>query len=147
MRHEVDGGQSRCSCRGWWCKICGASNKIVAFHNNLMKLWVTKQTIRDQLTFINAQLGKIDDYTLYEFLVGEITQEQYDEAVANFDPYVKPKKQVKVSVKEFKPTVNPEKQCVYDWPGVWERCIHCNSIRKYMQGKECPMYNENDNKK
>ena len=142
MRHELDWWATKCSCRWGGCKICGANNKLIAFHNNLMKLWVPSKTIKDKLTFINAQLGKIDDYTLYEYLVDTITEEEYNEAVSNFDPNVKPKIVVKNPVKDFKATENSERWCVYRWPWQWERCIHCNNIRKYMQWKDCPMYKE-----
>jgi hypothetical protein len=62
--------------------------------------------------------------------------------VSNFDPNVKPKIVVKNPVKDFKATENSERWCVYRWPWQWERCIHCNNIRKYMQWKDCPMYKE-----
>ena len=141
MRCELCGKPTRCSCRWGGCPSCWNNNKVIALMNDLLKFWVDKATVRKEMSFIKVQLGKIDSYTLYEYLVWEITEEQYNEAVANFNPsYKAPKPKRKVEVKDFKPTVNPERQCVFEWPWQRERCIHCNSIRKYMQWKECPSY-------
>lgn len=143
MRHELDWGAGRCSCKWGGCKICGASNKLVSLHNDLMKFWLTKEKLKENLELANKYLGKIDAYTLYEYIAGEIDEEKFNTAVENFKPWIKSYTPKKPSVKEFKPTPNPEKQCVFDWRSPWDRCKRCNSIRKYMQWKECPMYVEN----
>ena len=146
MRHELDWGAGRCSCKWGGCKICGASNKLVSLHNDLMKFWLTKEILKESLEVVNKYLGKIDSYTLYEYIAWEIDEEKFNAAVENFKPWIKSYVSKKPSVKDFKPTPNPENHCVFDSPWVWARCTKCNSIRKYMQWKECPMYigKEND---
>lgn len=95
------------------------------------------------MSFIKVQLWKIDAFTLYQFLSNEITEEEYNEAVNKFNPNIKKKPQIKKSeVVDTTWRVNPERTCVFNGPGVWERCIYCNGIRKYMQWKECPKYQE-----
>ena len=142
-KHLIDGGTTKCSCKWGGCKICGASNKQISLHNDLMKFWLTKEKLKENLDEVNKYLGKIDAYTLYEYIAWEIDEEKFNTAVENFKPWIKSYTPKKPSVKEFKPTPNPERQCVFDWRSPWDRCKRCNSIRKYMQWKECPMYIEN----
>lgn len=146
MRHELDWGTTKCSCKGWGCKICGASNKQISLHNDLMKFWISKETLKENLSKINWYLDKIDSYTLYEYISGEIDEERFNEALSNFKSWYKPyipKKKVD-EVKDFKPTPNPEKKCVFDSNSPWARCLKCNSIAKYMRWKDCPMYKWNE---
>lgn len=143
MRHELDWWATKCSCKGWGCRICGASNKQISLHNDLMKFWLTKEKLKENLDEVNKYLGKIDAYTLYEYIAGEIDEEKFNTAVENFKPWIKTYVPKKSSIKDFKPTPNPDKQCVFDWRSPWDRCKKCNWIRKYMQWKECPMYIEN----
>lgn len=143
MRCELCGKNCRCSCKGWGCPSCNSTNKQVSLTNDLIKFWLTKDIVRERLKEIRTYLGKIDAYTLYEYIAGEIDEEKFNTAVENFKPWIKSYTPKKPSVKEFKPTPNPEKQCVFDWRSPWARCKRCNSIRKYMQWKECPMYIEN----
>lgn len=143
MRHELDWWTTKCSCKGWGCKVCGASNKQISLHNDLLKFGLPKEKLKENLNEVNKYLGKIDAYTLYEYIAGEIDEEKFNTAVENFKPWIKSYTPKKPSVKEFKPTPNPERQCVFDWRSPWDRCKRCNSIRKYMQWKECPMYVEN----
>ena len=143
MRCELCGKNCRCSCKGWGCPSCNSTNKQVSLTNDLIKFWLTKDIVRERLKEIRAYLGKIDAYTLYEYIAGEIDEEKFNTAVENFKPWIKSYTPKKPSIKEFKPTPNPEKQCVFDWRSPWDRCKRCNSIRKYMQWKDCPMYVEN----
>jgi hypothetical protein len=146
MRHELDWGTTKCSCKGWGCKICWASNKQISLHNDLMKFWISKETLKENLSKINWYLDKIDSYTLYEYISGEIDEEKFNEALSNFKSWYKPyipKKKVD-EVKDFKPTPNPEKKCVFDSNSPWARCLKCNSIAKYMRWKDCPMYKWNE---
>lgn len=145
MRCELCGKNCRCSCKGWGCPSCNSTNKQVSLTNDLIKFWLTKDIVRERLKEIRTYLWKIDPYTLYEYLSWEIEEEKFNEVLANYKGGLRkytPKK--KPDIKEFKPTVNPERACVFNGPWVWERCIHCNSIRKYMQWKECPKYQWND---
>ena len=141
MRHELDWWMTKCSCKWGGCKICWATNKQVSLHNDLLKFWLSKEKLKENLAIINGYLGKIDSYSLYEYISWEMDEEKFNGAVTNYKSWIRqrtPKK--KVDLKDFKPTPNPKKSCVFNWPWVWERCIHCNSIRKYMVGKDCPKY-------
>ena len=147
MRCELCGKNCRCSCKGWGCPSCNSTNKQVSLTNDLIKFWLTKDIVRERLKEIRTYLGKIDPYTLYEYLSWEIEEEKFNEALANYRGGLRkytPKK--KPDIKDFKPTDNPERSCVFKGPWAWERCIHCNSIRKYMIGKECPKYIWNEEK-
>lgn len=147
MRHELDWWATKCSCKWGGCKICWASNKQISLHNDLLRFWLSKEKLKEDLNKINGYLGKIDPYTLYEYLSWEIEEEKFNEALANYKGGLRkytPKKEP--DIKDFKPTDNPERSCVFKGPWAWERCIHCNSIRKYMIGKECPKYIWNEEK-
>ena len=143
-KHMLDWGTTKCSCKWWGCKICGASNKIISFHNDLMKFGLSKETITSKLSEINGYLWKIDTYTLYEYYSGAIDEEKFNEALENYKPHRK----VHVSKTAYQEVVdttwrvNPKKACVYKGSSPWDRCIYCNSIRRYMEWKECPKYKE-----
>lgn len=94
---------------------------------------------------IRTYVDKIDTYTLYEYYSNQISEEEFNKALEDFKPIKKkPVKPIKKSeVVDTTWRVNPDKQCVFNWPGAWERCIYCNSIRKYIQGQECPRFQEN----
>lgn len=145
MRHELDWGTTKCSCKWWGCKICWATNKQISLHNDLIKFWLSKEILRENLNKINWYLDKIDSYTLYEFISGEIDEEKFNEALANYKSWYRPytPKKKESEVKDFKPTVNPESQCVFDSNSPRARCKKCNSIAKYMKWKTCPMRIEN----
>ena len=135
---------TRCSCKWGGCPSCWATNKQISLHNDLLKFWLSKEKLKEKLAEVNSYLGKIDVYTLYEYLSGEIDDEKFNNALENFKPWVKLHTPKKPTIKDFKPTPNPDKMCVFKNPWVWERCIHCNGVRKYMQWKECPKYVWND---
>lgn len=148
MRHELDWGTTKCSCKGWGCKICWASNKQISLHNDLIKFWLSKEILKENLNKINWYLDKIDSYTLYEFISGEIDEEKFNEAVADYKSYLKPyvPKKKESEVANFKPTKNPDTHHKFPGSSAWDRCIYCNCIRKYCGKEECPMYvgDEND---
>lgn len=146
MRCELCGKNTRCSCKWGWCPWCNSTNKQVSFINDLLKFWVTKDLVKEKLNEFRAYTDKIDAYTAYEYIMGEIDEEKFNEAIANYKSWYKPyipKKKVD-EVKDFKPTPNPEKKCVFDSNSPWARCLKCNSIAKYMRWKDCPMYKWNE---
>lgn len=144
MQHLLDWWNTKCSCKWGGCKICNASNKLVSLHNDLIKFWLNKEIIRENLKAINSYLDKIDTYTLYEYFSNQITEEEFNEALEKFKPNKKREyKQVKKSeVVDTSWNVNPENKCVFKWNSPWDRCIYCNGIRKYMQWKECSKFKE-----
>ena len=114
MRCELCGKNCRCSCKGWGCPSCNSTNKQVSLTNDLIKFWLTKDIVRERLKEIRTYLGKIDPYTLYEYLSWEIEEEKFNEALANYKGGLRkytPKK--KPDIKDFKPTDNPERR--FDW--------------------------------
>lgn len=142
MRHELDWGTTKCSCKGWGCKICWASSKQISLHNDLMKFWISKETLKENLSKINWYLDKIDSYTLYEYISGEIDEEKFNEALSNFKSWYKPytpKKKVD-EVKDFKPTLNPDTHHKWNGDSARSRCQYCNCIKKYCDKEECPMW-------
>lgn len=142
MRHELDWGTTKCSCKGWGCKICWASNKQISLHNDLMKFWLSKEILKENLNKINWYLDKIDSYTLYEFISGVIDEEKFNEAVASYKSYLKPyvPKKKESEVANFKPTHNPNTEHNFPDASAWSRCTYCNCIRKYCGKEECPMH-------
>ena len=136
---------TRCSCKWGGCPSCNSTNRQISFLNDLLKFWVSKETIKKDLTGIRAYADKIDAYTMYERLNGTISEEEFNEAVEHFKvkPWRSTQPQKKVSeIVDTTGRVNPERSCVFSGRSPWDRCIYCNSIRKYMEGKECPKYNE-----
>ena len=136
---------TRCSCKWGGCPSCNSTNKQVSLMNALIKLWVSKDIIRQRMTEIRTYVDKIDDYTVYEYLTNVITEEEFNQAVADYKTaFVRSKPKRKESeVVDTTWRVNPERACVFKGTSPWDRCIYCNSIRKYMKGKECPKYTEN----
>lgn len=144
--HMLDGGQSKCSCRGWGCKLCNASNQLVQFHNDLMKFGLTKEKLKESLAFVKEQLNKIDSFTLYEYLSWEIDEEKYNEAKESFNPNKKKITVKKNEVDNFKPAPNPTTQHHFPSAGARVRCKFCNGIAKYVKNEPCPMYKGEENK-
>lgn len=139
----LDWGTTKCSCKWGGCKICWASNRLISLHNDLIKFWLSKETLRKNLTEANKYLDKIDAFTLYEYLSWQMDEETFNEALEKFRPTRK--KVVEKRKSEVVDTtwrVNPERACHFLGSSPWDRCIYCNSIRKYMNWKECPKFKE-----
>lgn len=140
----LDWGATKCSCKWGGCKICWASNRLISLHNDLIKFWLSKETLRKNLTEANKYLDKIDAFTLYEYLSWQMDEETFNEALESFKP--NRKKIIEKRKSEVVNTtwrVNPERACRFPGNSPWDRCIYCNSIRKYMNWKECPKFREN----
>lgn len=142
--HLVDGWKMRCSCKGWWCAKCLATNKQVALDNYLLWLWLDKQTLQDNIKLVHSLCNKVDDYTIYEYLIWEIDEVKLEEEKKEYKPksFLESK-----SIYSSTPSwdwINPNKQCVYKKPGIWERCIYCNTIKKFATWT-CANYKEKEN--
>ena len=75
---------------------------------------------------------------------GFIDDDKLNEAIANYKTWKK--KKIVVNQSEVVDTtwrVNPKRVCVFRGNSPWDRCIYCNSIRKYMNNKECLKYEKN----
>lgn len=144
MKHLLDWGTTKCSCRWWGCKICNANNKVISLHNDLMKFWASKELIKENLKEINKYVDKVDSFSLYEYLTEQMDQEAFEQALQQYSP--KKKRNVapkKSEVDWFVPSVNPERMCVFKDNSPRARCTFCNSIKKYMKDKECPRFKDN----
>ena len=133
---------TRCSCKGGWCPWCNSTNKQVSFMNDLLNLGVTKDLMKEKLKEIHSLTEKIDSYTAFEYLTGVISEEEFNQLKEQYIPKKQPSIKKKSEVEGFIQTVNPSKACVFRGNSPWDRCVHCNSIRKYIQWKECPAYQE-----
>lgn len=130
---------TRCSCRGGGCSGCNSNNQVVGFNNDLIKFGLDKKIIREKLKWIKTYVDKIDSFTMYEFLNWDITEEKFNEAVANYNPKAK---KVTAPSGEVIWVDNPSEKCYFEYPSTWSRCKYCNWIYKFMQWKKCPAYKE-----
>lgn len=99
--------------------------------------------VTEKLRDIRTYVDKVDSYTAYEYLAWIIDEETFKEALNKFVPTRKKVFEAKKSeVVDTTWRVNPEKMCRFPGNSPWDRCIYCNSIRKYMNWKECPKFKE-----
>lgn len=97
--------------------------------------------MREKLKEIHSLTEKIDSYTAFEYLTGVISEEEFNQLKEQYTPRKQPSpKKKKSEVEGFIQTVNPSKACVFLGNSPWDRCVHCNSIRKYMIWKDCPSF-------
>lgn len=136
--HLIDNGRLKCSCKGWWCKICNATNKQVEWHNEIMKFGIDKQVMLDNLNEINEYVNKVEAYTMYQYLTKEITKDKLNEEVNAYIPNKTIYKHKKKSeIKDTSNLVNPDEECVFDWDWPRSRCKYCNNIKKYAKWQRC----------
>lgn len=140
MRCELCNTNTRCSCKGGGCPTCHNNNKTISVTNDLIKFWLSKDIIKEKMSFIKGEVWKIDTFTLYEFINWDIDEDKFLEAKAKH----KPSYNGSIYWNKVEANwINPNKQCVYKKPWVWERCIYCNLIKKYQIWKECPRFKDN----
>lgn len=138
MKHLLDWGETRCSCKWGGCKICWASNKQISWHNDIMKFWASKEQIKENLSLVNSYTDKVDAFTMYEFLNWDINENALEEAKQNYLPIKQPVKTMKKSeVIDTTGRINPGEECIFEGTSPWDRCIYCGSVRRYMKGQKC----------
>ena len=116
--------------------------------NDLLKLWVEKELIWENMELIKNKWWRVDNYILYEYITGQIDEEKFNEQVETYKPKHQELQIKGIYSKTPNPDwINPNKQCVYKKPWVRERCIYCNWIKKYQWWKDCPAYKEKEEKK
>jgi len=135
---------TRCSCKGGWCPGCNSTNKQVSFLNDLLKFWLDKKYIVDNFNEVRWYTWKIDSFTAYEYFNNEITEEEFNEAVANYKvwktkPYVSYNKDEIVDVSN---RVNPTPSHKFLWASPRSRCEYCRGIKKYVEKESCPAYDK-----
>ena len=133
---------TRCSCKWGGCPGCWSSNKQVSVMNDLLKFWTDKNTVRANFDLIKKYVWKIDSYTLYEFISWAKTEEEFNTALEQYVFHKPAPRKSKNEVVDTTWRVNPERYCVFDGNSPRDRCIYCNSIRKYIKGQTCPKYKE-----
>lgn len=143
---------ARCSCRGGGCSSCGYNNREIEYANSIIALGV-----EPELAYENKELIKffyhneLDNLSAYEYITWKTPTPKTLELVEKFKkkqeetpvPTVMENENKVVVVDEVVDTstrINPEKECKYQNAGIWERCVYCNNIRKYMKDKQCPKY-------
>lgn len=136
---------SYCSCKSK-CSKCWLDNSIVYVVNDCIKNWLTVEEARNNKSTIQEYWKKIDAITLVEYIHWAIDKSKFDEAIENYKkkstPVRQPKKEVIPS--PLLNTPNPNEMCVFpDGWDIWSRCIYCNSIKRYMNGKPCPKHTQN----
>lgn len=82
---------------------------------------------------------------MYEHLTNAITEEEFEQAVKDYLPNKKKKATpiIQNEVVDVSGRVNPDAKHKFPSSSAWSRCIYCNSIRKYVEWKECPKYSKN----
>lgn len=147
MKCNLCNKNEQCSCRGWGCPNCHSTRSQIQVMNDLLKFWISKDTLHSRLVEVHSYTWKIDSYTLYEYINWDIDKTKLDWLVEEYKPaktptYTNTKEYDKVT--EFKPTTNPEEFCVFESSSPWARCIHCNSVQRYMKWKQCLKYLDNN---
>ena len=145
MRCELCGKATRCTCRWWGCGVCWATNnRIVSVQNMMLKMWLTKQEVKDNLETIRLYTNKVDEATLFEYLRWIITEEQLQEEVDKYNPT---KKKPYVNNHKFTPREwnNPSKKHEYEWTSPWSHCIWCGWLKKYVDKYDCTKYKWEEN--
>lgn len=142
MKCNLCDKNTRCSCKGGWCPSCNSTNRQISFLNDLLKLWVSKEIIKEDLKTIRAYEWKIDSYTVYEYLTGAITKEEFDKAVEERREARKKiyKNNPKTEVIDVSDRVNPSPSHKFQWASPWSRCEYCRGIKKYVENERCPAY-------
>lgn len=96
------------------------------------------------MDLIKEKALRVDNYTLYEYLSGQIDKDKLNEEVATYKPKPESPKWIYAKAPNVD-WINPNKQCVYKKPWIRERCIYCNEIKKYQWDKQCIAYKEKEN--
>lgn len=135
---------TRCSCKWGGCPSCWSTNRQIAVMNDLLRFWLSKDDLKSKLDQVKKYTDKVDNYTLYEYTAWIIDEEKFNEALAQQTSWrKKPYKQMVNEVVDTTWRVNPERACHYLGNSPWDRCIYCNSIRKYMRDKDCLKFKKN----
>lgn len=137
---------TRCSCKGGWCPNCNSTNKQISFLNDLLKFWLDKQYIVDNLIEVRWYEWKIDSYTAYEYFHWDISEEDFNKAI---EEYKLPKKKTYKSFRESEiidvsNRVNPTTKHEFMGTSPWSRCQFCRWIKKYVEKTECPAYKKQE---
>ena len=137
---------TRCSCKGGWCPNCNSTNKQISFLNDLLKFWVSKESILADLNNIRRYEWQIDSYTMYEHLTNAITEEEFEQAVKDYLPnkHKKAKPVIQNEVVDVSDRVNPDTKHKFPSSSAWSRCEYCWWIRKYVEWKECPAHKKDE---
>lgn len=146
MRCEMCGKNTRCSCRGWWCPGCNSKNNQISLMNDLIKFWYSKEELKKNLKEIHKYTDKVDSFSLYEYLTGQMEEEKFQEALQQFSPKKKkPTPANKPDTIDTEWKVNPDSKHKFNSESAWARCIYCGWINRYIKNTECPKFIGNKN--
>ena len=144
MRCELCWKLTKCPCRWWGCPECRASNRQVSVQNTLIKMWLTKQEIRENREFIWGHTNKVEEITMFEYIRGVINDEQLQEEMDKYNP-AKQKAIIKKPAFVPREWNNPTKQHEFDWDSPRSHCVWCGWLKKYVANKDCTKYKWEEN--
>ena len=139
----------QCVCRWGWCKGCWQSNNQVTYTNELLKLGLKPEVIRENFDFIHkAQSSRIQAFDIRDNLENgkELSEEKLN-AINNgttlkWEPI---KRVVKSDAEWCIPKDNPTQEHSFSSktnPRV--RCDYCCWIAKYVKKEPCPAFKSNN---
>ena len=79
--------------------------------NDLIKFWLSKDIVKERLKEIHSYTDKVEPFTLYEYITGEISEEKFKEALENYKPSYGWYHPSIYSSKATSNWVNPNKKC------------------------------------
>lgn len=107
---------------------------MVSYVNDMLKRFkLTKEEAKAHKTDIDMYWNKVDALTLTEYIQWKMDKETFDSALE--DALNKRTVTAKPKVSEVIDTswrINPSPKCVFNSSSPWERCIYCNSVKKYI---------------
>ena len=139
MRCELCGVNTKCSCRWWGCPVCGMNNRQVTIQNDILKMGLSKDVLREKADIVKRWYNKIDCATLFEYLNWDITEEKFLEEVQNYKPVEQVARNLKEPFKTLS-TPNPKDNHEFDWTSPRSHCIYCWVVAKYWKWKPCSRY-------
>lgn len=130
---------SYCSCKSS-CSSCHLDNNIIYFINDVIKNWLTPAQAKENKEVLSNYYKKIDALTMKEYLLKEMDEEKFQEAVASYEQDRNKKAYQKSEVVDVSDKVNPWEECVYpEWADkAWGRCMYCNRVIRYAKWTPCP---------
>lgn len=149
MKCKLCDRNTKCPCKGGGCPQCRQSNPQVEYTNKVIDLWTDKKVVLENLESMKLwQRIKIAPFLVWDKLTnGTEFPDDVKEAIENNRPLGSDIPKHKVYIKkanetDFVPRKNPSRECNFWWDkSPWARCVFCNSIKRYMNGKECPSFN------
>ena len=149
MRCNLCWKNTQCPCRGGGCPGCWQTNNQVTYTNELLRLWMSPEMIRENFDFIHkAQRSRLQSFDVWDKLVnGKELSEEKQEALEK-GAIVKwtTAREVKADSDLCHPLWdNPTPE--HRFPSKtnpWVRCDFCCGLAKYVKNDPCPAFKWNN---